>query len=219
MLEKRLKIFHKYRPIELDYTLDKNEKEKYMKEWARASFGLISKYITEEIVDKSLENANLHLRDGAKDFLKVLSIKKNPVIVMSSGIGNIVESFLKKEECLYNNIVLVSNFFSFDKNIAKIDLNDIMATSNKEYKRISEDIRNSIENKKAGLLFGDLIEDIKMANSIENILTFGFLDENIDENIEEFNKNFDIVLTKNEDFNTVKDILELEVWIHGTKLL
>ena len=209
-LEERLKIFHHYRPIELDYSLDKEIKQELMQEWAKASFNLLSKYITEDIIDKSLENANLHLRNGAKDFLDDLNSKNIPVIVMSSGIGNIVEAFLGKENCLYNNYI-VSNFFEFDKEKAIIDLEDIMATSNKEYKRIPESVKkDAIENKKAGLLFGDLVEDLKMVEKekLNNTLTFGFLDENIENNLEEFNKNYDIVLTENEDFNTVKKILD-----------
>ena len=43
---------------------------------------------------------------------------------------------------------------------------------------------------------------------LENTLTFGFLDENIENNIEKFNKNFDIVLTENGDFKEVQKILE-----------
>lgn len=208
-LEERLKIFNHYRPIELDYTLEKELKEKYMREWARESFTLLSKYITEENIEKSIENANLHLRNGAKEFLQELNSKNIPVIIMSSGIGNIVKGFLRKENCIYNNTYIVSNFFEFDTGKANIELEDLMATSNKDYSRISEDVKCKIENKNIGLLFGDLVEDLKMLNKdkLKNTLTFGFLDTNIEKNIEEFNKSFDIVLTENSDFNDIKKIL------------
>lgn len=208
-LEKRLKIFNKYRPIELDYTLDKVEKEKYMKEWARASFTLLSNYVIEEIVDKSLVNAKLYLRDGAKEFLQHLNSQNKNVVIMSSGVGNVVESFLRKEDCIFDNTYIVSNFFQFINKRATINLENIMATANKEYKRIPGEIKCKIEKNKYGLLFGDLVEDLKMANNLDKTLTFGFLDENIANNLEEFKNNFDIVLTENEDFNTVKNILKL----------
>ena len=208
-LEERLKIFNHYRPIELDYTLEEELKQKYMRDWAKESFNLLSKYVTEEVVAKSLINANLHLRIGVKEFLKKLNEKNIPVIIMSSGIGNIVEGFLKKENCLYNNTVIVSNFFEFCENKVKIDLNNIMSTSNKEYIRTPKNVRDKIENKNAGLLFGDLVEDLKMVNKeiLNKTLTFGFLDDNVEDNLEKFNNNFDIVLTENADFNIVKDIL------------
>lgn len=207
-LEKRLKIFNKYRPIELDYTLDKAEKEKCMKEWAKASFTLLSNYLTEEIVDKSLVNAKLYLRDGAKEFLQYINNQNNTVVIMSSGVGNVVESFLRKEDCIFDNTYIVSNFFQFINKRATINLENIMATANKEYKRIPSKIKHKIENSKYGLLFGDLVEDLKMANNLENVLTFGFLDENIEKNLEEFNKKFDIVLTKNGNFNDIQNILQ-----------
>ena len=208
-LEKRTKIYEQYRPLELDYTIEQKEKQKIMKEWAKESFTLLSKYITKEGIEKSLINANLYLRDGAKEFLKEMNSKNIPVIIMSSGIGNIVKAFLEKEKCMFNNIEIVSNFFEFKDGKTSIDINNIMATSNKEYCRIPINIRNKLEEKEKALIFGDLIEDIKMINKekIPSTLTFGFLDDNVEQNLERYKENFDIVLTENDDFNTVREIL------------
>ena len=207
----RTKIFEHYRPIELDYSLEKAKKEQYMRNWAKESFNLLSNYVTEDVIENSLEDANLHLRDGAKVFLQELSKKNIPIIVMSSGIGNIVKGFLEKENCINNDTYVISNFFEFEKGKAKIELDNLMATSNKEYKKIPDEIRQMLNNKKYGMLFGDLVEDLKMIDKekLENTLTFGFLDENIDTNLEKFNNNFDIVLTENEDFNDVKELLNI----------
>lgn len=207
-LKERTKIFEYYRPLELDYTLETKQKQLLMKEWASKSFTLLSNYITQDIINESLKNANIHLRHGVKEFLKKMNDRNVTVIIMSSGIGNIVEAFLKKENSLFNNITIVSNFFEFTNGKAYINIENIMATSNKEYKRIPEHIRKEIENKKC-ILFGDLIEDIKMANreNLSKTLTFGFLDDNLEKNLKEYNNNFDIVLTDNSDFNDVKNIL------------
>jgi 5'-nucleotidase len=209
-LEERMKIFNYYRPLELDYTLDVTDKQKIMKEWANKSFTLVSKYITEDNINKALENSNLHFRKGAKEFLVKMNTINVPIIIMSSGVGNIVKAFLEKEKCLFDNIKIVSNFYEFTNGKTHIDLKNIMATVNKEYKRIPENIRNEIEQKQSGLIFGDLIEDIKMANmeKVSTTITFGFLDANVEQNLEEFNKNFDVVLTDNEDFNSIKDVLK-----------
>ena len=208
-LAERTKIFEHYRPLELDYTIEAKEKQKIMKEWANKSFTLLSKYLTQDIIHRALKDANIHLRVGAKEFLIEMKNKDIPVIIMSSGVGNIVKAFLEKEECLFNNIKIVSNFFEFQDGKAGIDLNNVMATSNKDYKKIPEDIRNNIEKKQNGLLFGDLIEDIKMANDekLSNTITFGFLDANVEDNLEEFNKNFDIVLAGDENFDSIKQVL------------
>ena len=210
-LKERTKIFNYYRPLELDYTIDKKEKQKIMKEWADKSFTLISKYITEDNINKALENANIHFRKGAKDFLIKMNNMNIPVIIMSSGIGNILKAFLEKEKCLFKNIVIVSNFFEFKNGKANIELNSIMATLNKEYKKIPQNIRNKLEQKENAILFGDLIEDIKMANEekLSNTITVGFLDANVEDNLKEFNKNFDVVLTEDNNFNDVIKILNI----------
>lgn len=209
-LRKRTEIFQYYRPLELDYKIPAYEKQQIMKEWAKKSFTLLSNYITDEILHKSLENANIYLRDGVKEFFTEMNNKNVPIIVMSSGVGNIVKEFLRKENCLFDNVEVVSNFFEFIDGKAYIDFDNIMAVSKKEYKKIPESIRNTIEKKDA-FLFGDLVEDIRMVDTEkrQNTLTFGFLDENIEQNLEKYKENFDIVLTDGSDFKDVKNILNI----------
>lgn len=210
-LKERTKIFEYYRPLELDYTIKEREKQKIMKEWANKSFTLLSKYLTQDIIYKALENANIHFREGAKDFLIKMRDMNIPVIIMSSGVGNILKAFLEKEGCLFDNIEIVSNFFEFQDGKAHIDLENIMATLNKEYNKISEGIRIKIQNKEKVLLFGDLIEDIKMANKekLSNTITFGFLDANVEQNLQAYKDNFDAVLTDDNNFNDVIKILNI----------
>lgn len=220
-LEKRTKIYEHYRPLELDYTIEENRKQQIMKEWAKESFTLLSKYITKESIKNALLDADLYLRPGAKEFLQEMNNNDVPVIIMSSGIGNIVKSFLEKENCMFNNIKIVSNFFEFNNGITTINMNNIMATSNKEYSRIPEKIRNQIEEREKALVFGDLIEDIKMIDKekLQNTLTFGFLDENAEQNLERYKENFDIILTGNDNFNTVRKILKNKEENNGNKLV
>lgn len=209
LLEKRTKIFNYYRPIELDYTLKLEEKQKMMKEWANKSFSLISEYITEDIIDKSTDDCNMHLRDGVKEFLDKMNKQNITVIIMSAGIGNIIKSFLKKENVLYDNIVLISNFFEFVNNKPHIDLESIMATSNKNYLKIPAQLRQKLQKMDKIILIGDIIEDTKMVEKeqLYKTITIGFLNANIEENFEEYNKNFDIVITDNDDFNSIKEVL------------
>ena len=208
-LRQRMKIFNYYRPLELDYTIKEQEKLKIMKEWANKSFTLVSKYITQDVIDKALEKANIHFRKGAKSFLTKMNNMNIPVIIMSSGVGNIIKSFLKKEGCLFENIEIVSNFFEFKDERAYIDFDSIMATLDKKYEKIPQNIRNKLEQKENALLFGDLIEDIKMVNKekLSNTITFGFLDDNVEKNLESYKKNFDVVFTGDEDFDSIKQVL------------
>ena len=208
-LVERTKIFNHYRPIELDYTLEEEEKKKIMKQWAVDSFNLSSKYITKDAIDKATDNSNMYLRKGAKEFFENLRDKNIPVIIMSAGIGNIIEKFLIKQNTYFNNITLISNFFKFEDEKAIIDLDNLISTSNKNYSAIPEEIRKELENKGKILLFGDVVEDISMVNKnqLEKTITIGFLDHGEEQNLEVYNKNFDIVLTNNSDFEVVKEVI------------
>ena len=209
-LSERLKNYEYYRPLELDYTIGKEEKKKIMKEWATKTFTILSKYLTsEKIIEDSLKDANMHLRDGAKEFFKEMYEKNIPVVIMSAGVGNLIKKFLERKKVLYNNIILISNFFEFKDNKTYIDTEKLMASSNKDYSKIPKDIRKILDKKEAILLFGDIVEDIRMIDTKQKdkTLTIGFLDHNIEQNLEIYNNNFDIVLTENDDFNTVMDIL------------
>lgn len=208
-LKERIKIHDYYRPLELDYTLSTEERSRIMKEWAATSFTLLSKYLkSEEMIENALENANIHLRLGAKEFLKDMYEKDVPVVIMSAGFGNLIKIFLEKQGVLYDNIILISNFFEFRDNKSYIDINNLISPSNKGYSKVPEDIRSKLDKKENIILCGDIVEDIKMAeeNKKEKTLTIGFLDDNIDSNLKVYNKNFDIVLTDNESFDTIMKI-------------
>lgn len=209
-LKERLKIYEYYRPLELDYTIEENEKKAIMKEWASKSFTLLSKYLTsEEIIENALKDANIHLRTGAKAFLEDMYNKNIPVVIMSAGVGNIIKRFLEKQEVLYDNITLVSNFFEFKDNGAYIDTEKIMAASNKDYSRVPEGIRKTLDKKENILLCGDIIEDINMIEKekLHRTLTIGFLDYNVNTNLDIYNKKFDVVLAEEESFNKIREIL------------
>ncbi len=209
-LKKRLEIYEYYRPLELDYTIDEEEKRNIMKKWASSTFTLLSKYLTsEKMIENAIESANLNLRNGAKQFLQNLYERNIPVVIMSAGVGNLIKRFLEKQGVLYDNIILISNFFEFKGDKSYINTETIIASSNKDYSKVPEGTRKVLDKKENILLCGDIVEDIKMIDTSQKnrALTIGFLDYNIKENLNIYNNNFDIVLADNENFNTVMEIL------------
>ena len=63
----------KYGAIELDYTINEKDKDKYMLEWYQGSMDLYYKYnLTKEQMEKSIHNSNLSLRKGGKEFISKL---------------------------------------------------------------------------------------------------------------------------------------------------
>lgn len=95
------KLNANYVPFELDYTIDDKIKEQYMKEWYQKSMDLLYRYkITNSNLKKSLQKNKMVVRKGAKEFFKSLQQKEIPVIIVSAGIGNVIEEFLKQQRLL-----------------------------------------------------------------------------------------------------------------------
>ena len=109
-------LYKKYRPIELNYQITFEEKNKAMENWYQECMNLYYEYhLTKDKLEKSIEKSNLIFRSGAKEFLAHMNKYNIPVIILSAGIGNVIEIFLKENKCYYNNIFIISNFISFDK--------------------------------------------------------------------------------------------------------
>ena len=97
---------------------------------------------------------------------------------------------------------IISNFLSFDENgnMEKYK-KDIIHTLNKNMAgNISEDLSIKLKNKEYRLLLGDFVEDKKMIekDDWDKTISIGFLDKNVETNLETYKANFDIVLTNRE---------------------
>lgn len=209
---RRSELYNKYRPMEIDPNLSEEEKSKAMTEWWQLHINLFYEYgVKEEAVKNSVKAGNLKYRDGAKEFLKKMNELNVPVIIISAGIGNVIEEFLKLEEDFYDNIKIISNFITFENGEFKEVASEIIHALNKNIVKLDEDSKQTIENRKNILLLGDGYADLKMISeeANENAITVGFLDEKIEENLELYNKGFDIVLTNLGSFNDVNNILKI----------
>ena len=198
--EEMQKYYEKYRPIELDYTMSEYNKERHMEDWYSECMNLYYIYkLTKEKMEKSIKESNLIFQKGAKEFIQKLIKLDIPTIILSAGIGNTIKQFLKENECLSENIYIISNFIKFDNkgNMKKFDDN-IIHSMNKTMKgKLPSKFRKLVKERKYRILVGDIIEDIKMVEKKEwrNTLKIGFLN-NKEENLEKYKINFDIVLTK-----------------------
>lgn len=130
-----------------------------------------------------------------------------PIIIVSAGIENTIEEFLKLNNIYYSNIKIVSNKIDF-KN--KSNTKYVHAL-NKNKQIWKKDIIDNIYTKKYAILIGDVIADTNMLpDNIKNDkITIAFLDNNIEENLELYNKYFDIVLTNNTSFKEIEKLLKI----------
>lgn len=203
--EKLEKLYLEYRPIELDYEISEEEKTKKMEEWYKACMNLYEEYnLSTSKLEESVEKSRLVFRKGAKEFLNNAIIKDIPVIILSAGIGNVIEIFLKKNNCLGKNFEIISNFLQFDNlgNIKPFNGQLIHTTNKNLNKKHKDKIKEELVKRKYRILIGDMLEDEKMVPKEEwnRTIKVSFLDIKVEENLELYKKSFDLVLT-NEDSN------------------
>lgn len=206
-----LKLAQKYCPIEMDYSLDPNLKSKYMYDWYTSVMKLYYKYnLTYDKLLECVKCGNLILRNGLKELL--LNFNKNniPVIILSAGIGNVIRESLILNNCFYDNIHIISNFFSFDDNKLLPFNAPIIHTCNKSMSSLPNNFEKEISDKEYILLFGDFIEDINMVpkSDLYRTLSFGFLEKNVETNLKSYQDAFDVVLTDNASFDDAMDVLK-----------
>lgn len=207
-IDECVRIFNYYHKYEIDTNLSLEEKMSIMTEWYRKNIETLIQFgITEEIINYAANNEHIMaFRDGAIDFLKAMYERNVPIIVISAGVGNIIEQFLIKNNCNYSNIFICSNFLEYENGIiVGVRDNNLIHPLNKNEVYLPSDIQEKIKDRKSIILLGNSISDIDMADGEKkNVFKVGFLDEKIEERLELFKENYDMVCTENTSYSEIK---------------
>lgn len=209
--EESYKLIDKYYPYELDYTLDIDTKTAYMEDWYTKNMDLLYEYgLTYDILINCVKYSNVNFRDGFKKFFSYLHNNNVPVIILSAGIGNVIYEILKLNNCLYDNVHIISNFIEFENNKMKPFSNTMIHSCNKNLSKVPTYFSSKLKGKEYILLFGDLIEDLSMVSKddLAKTLSFGFLEKKIADNLEFYKNAFDVVLTNNSSFDAAFGVIE-----------
>lgn len=213
--EKAHALYDKYHPIEVDPDIPVEEKKKKMVEWWTAQFNLlIESGLNKRDVKKVIESGEIKLRKGAGEFLDLLKKHNIPLVIMSSsGLGEeAISMFFKKEGKLYDNIHIVSNRYQWDKkgNAIRVE-KPIIHVMNKDETAIqSFPVFDTIKNRTNLLLLGDSLGDVGMVKGFnyDNLIKVGFLNENIEENLEVYKQNYDILILHDSPMDYVNELLK-----------
>jgi 5'-nucleotidase len=209
-------FYNKYRPIEIDPNIGIIEKKVAMREWWQTHFDLlIEKGISKKHIEKALQSARIRLRQGFVEFARILAENKIPLVIMScSGLGiDMIKMVLIKNQIPLENIHIVSNQYKWNENgLAVGVVEPIVHVLNKDEESINRfpKIKEAIKNRPNVLLITDAAADITMVDGarIDNCLSFGFLNIDIEKQIEEFKKTFDAVLSNDAPFDFCNEILK-----------
>jgi cytosolic 5'-nucleotidase 3 len=202
-----------YHPIEINTKISNKEKNIKMQEWWVKHFDLLIKSgMNKDIIKDIIIKNKIPFREGAFELFDKTHENNIPLIIMSATIGDIALDSLKYANKLYPNIHLIANMLIWDKEGKAIGVKKpIIHTLNKHETEIkSLPVYKELKKRKNVILIGDLIEDLDMAKGFpyKNIIKIGFLCDNINENLEAFKKNFDIVITNDSDMNYVNELLK-----------
>lgn len=209
-------LYAKYHPIEIDPKITLEEKKKAMYEWWTTHFDLLIKSgLDKKDLEKVIESGKVKFRSGTPDFIDFLHIHHIPLVIMSSsGLGgNVIEMYLTKEGRLYNNIHVISNTFKWDRNGQAVDYKKpIIHVMNKDETMIRDfPAFEMIKDRKNVILLGDSLGDIGMVEGFnyDHLIKIGFLNENIEESLEDYKKNFDIVILNDSSMDYVNELLKM----------
>ena len=196
-------LYDKYRPIELDETMDPIERNKLIKEWFIKHIELFVKYkITEEVfIDAATNLRIMEFRKGAKEFIEFLHDNNILLIIISAGIGNFIECFLEHNNCYYDNIYVSSNKIIFKDGIASGVNKNIIHSLNKNEVSLPKNIKSKIENRDKVIVMGDQIGDLRMVDKSlhDEVISIGFIA--VDNNdLQRHIDSFDIVCEKKDDY-------------------
>ncbi len=200
----------KYRPIELDNNIPMEEKKKAMEEWrTKHKLLLIEEGITKQDIYKAMKSQNINLRQWSKEFFEILDKNNIPLIIISAGgLWTLsIEKYLENQKSLKNNIYLIWNEFIREWNKA-IDFK----TFNKDETVVKEfpEIYEKIKDRKNVILLWDSISDVKMVDGFDydNLLKIGFLNKDVDKNLENYIKNYDVVITNDDSMRFINKLFE-----------
>ncbi len=199
--EKAKALFAKYHPFEIDMNISFKEKNRKMHEWWTSHNKLFVKYgLSKQIIQDLIKKSKISFREGAKTFLRGLHQQKVPLVIISaSSLGVIIDDYMEKNKVYFDNTKIVTNYFNYNRAGRVIGAKDPIITTTNKYLAVNEHISrfNYLNGKKKNIiLLGDNYEDENMANSFlhEDIIKIGFLNEKIDERLDDYKRVFDVVI-------------------------
>lgn len=213
----------KYHPIEINPILSLEEKTAAMVAWWGAAHELlVAEKLSRDRLSSRMESFHneVVLRLGFESFFAMLAAHKVPVLILSAGIGDMIEfAMAGKDLSKYNhvNVHIISNFFEYassgivtgfkGKMIHVFNKNEVVVKDTPHYANIAS--RGNV------ILMGDSLGDLRMADGVPHdcVLNVGFLHTSahdktkVDVLLAEYKRRFDVVLVDTDSMEYVNGLL------------
>jgi len=212
--KKAHELFDIYHPFEIAGDIPMEEKKVKMHEWWKKHFELIVECgLTKEIIEQVVKEKPLRFRKEALDFIKTLDSNGIPLVFLSAAPGDMLVAYLEKNNLFQESVHVISNRYEFDENGKTVKILEPIIhvfnkgeTSLREYSLYKEQLKN----RKNILLMGDTLGDADMAEGSDSndIIKIGFLNEKVEENLEQFKDAFDVVILGDPGMDYINELLK-----------
>jgi 5'-nucleotidase len=191
-------MYEKYRPVELDTNLSKEEKVKAMEKWWSEHYDLkIEKGLNLKNVLDVCKSDLIRLRPGVNQLLSVCHDKNIPVIIFSANsMGKVaIDEVLKRFGCLYDNIHVFSNVQIYDEAGRMTGYQTpLVHSQNKD-----ESVLGHMPLRENFIVIGDGLHDAEMINQKDKsgqerkLYKIGIYEAKDDSGLEKYKNTFDEV--------------------------
>lgn len=209
--EKAKALKDKYMPIEFSGDISPTEKEPLMVEWwTKGNELIIELKIKQAQIPEIVKDAHIALREGVEWLFVKLHEKKVPLLIISGGLGDIIKEVIDQQSTLYDNITIVANFFKYEQGVVVGFQDKLLFSNNKKEMTRDLEFFNKNKERTGVIVMGDLPEDANVASSPKNsevTLTVGFLNEKVDERLNNYMDAFDIVIVDDHSIQLVDLLL------------
>jgi len=211
-----------YYPIEIHPTMSREEKIPHMVEWyTKVNALLASQNLTRDDVVSAVANCqNFAIRQGVDEAFQLAYQKGIPIIVVSAGLGNIIEEVIRQRIRMpdgstgkaWPNVRVLSNTLQWNEqgNFAGFS-EPLIHMYNKSLQDAPAELRQMVSGRHVGLLTGDGTGDLTMAHGHDatEVLKFGFLNEKVEERMPKYigSDGYDRVILDDGSFEPVLDLL------------
>ena len=210
---KAFALHDEYHPIETADNISREIKNKKMHEWWSRHLELMAKCgMNKGVINDIIQKKKIKIREDALELLDLLHEKNIPLLIFSAGVGDIIESYLKYENKLYDNIQIISNFYKFDEYGKVIGYKSkiIHSLNKSEIQLKGMPYYDIIRERKNVILLGDSVDDLDMLQGIEHkeVIKIGFLNEDAEKNLKNYKKNFDALILNDGSIEYVTSLIK-----------
>lgn len=214
-------LLERYYPIETDPHITNEEKSKQMVDWYSMVNALLEgqELTPDDIVSAVAQCNDFSFRSGVEELFQFAHTHGIPIIILSAGLGNIIEEVVKQcfhKPCgktgeSWENVRVFSNNLLWSGDGSAQFSQPILHPFNKSLCDATADLCEFIRGRHVGILAGDGLSNLTMAIGHETteVLKLGFLNERMDERLAKYTGDdaYDRVVLNDGGFEPILEVL------------